>query len=213
MNRRQPSPLVRRLVLALAAIVILLAGYILGNQYARQRLEQQVSAQLLDTPRLLPTLSLTGTDGQPFGPEAFRAHWARRHHNLGRLEALARHAATLRVETRLRPPLPEAGPTLLFPPIKLPGDDKGCSWRVGAAKMFDASLDPKEQVEPTAKLVFDRTAWVDKVKKIEASDPAKKKKYQERYMKNILQFVAALTKVQKDCKGNKKVEAVLRLMN
>jgi 16S rRNA (uracil1498-N3)-methyltransferase len=38
----------------------------------------------------------------------------------GRLEALARHAATLRVETRLRPPLPEPGPTLLFAPIKRP---------------------------------------------------------------------------------------------
>jgi protein SCO1/2 len=76
MNRRQPSPLVRRLVLALAAIVILLAGYILGNQYARQRLEQQVSAQLLETPRALPAFSLTGTDGQAFGPEAFAGHWS-----------------------------------------------------------------------------------------------------------------------------------------
>ena len=44
MNLRQPSPLVRRLVLAIGAIVILLVGNILGNQYARQRLEQQVSA-------------------------------------------------------------------------------------------------------------------------------------------------------------------------
>ena len=76
MSLRQPSPLVRRLVLALGAVVILLVGYVLGNQYARQRLEQQVSAQLLETPRALPAFYLTGTDGQDFGPEAFAGHWS-----------------------------------------------------------------------------------------------------------------------------------------
>jgi protein SCO1/2 len=76
MSLRQPSPLVRRLVLALAAVVILLVGYILGNQYARQRLEQQVSAQLLETPWALPPFSLAGPDGQAFGPEAFVGRWS-----------------------------------------------------------------------------------------------------------------------------------------
>jgi protein SCO1/2 len=76
MSLRQPSPLVRRLVLAVGAVVILLVGYILGNQYARHRLEQQVSAQLLETPRALPPFSLTGPDGQAFGPEALIGHWS-----------------------------------------------------------------------------------------------------------------------------------------
>ena len=54
--------------------------------------------------------------------------------------------------------------------------------------------------------------FVDKVKKIEASDPAKKKMYQQKYRKGLMAFVMALSKLQKTCKDNEKFKAVLKLM-
>lgn len=75
MSLRRPSPLVRRLVLALGAVVILLVGYVLGNQYARSRLEQKIAGQLLMPPRELPQFVLHDQNGEPFVPESFDGHW------------------------------------------------------------------------------------------------------------------------------------------
>lgn len=76
MSLRQPAPLVRRLVLALGAMLVLVVGYMLGNQYARSQLEQKLSGQFLEVPRELPPFSLTDQNGKTFGPEGFRGYWS-----------------------------------------------------------------------------------------------------------------------------------------